>query len=172
MRPRRPLRRSSTSSPSSTDERRILLISGEPFGAEMSGPAVRALQLGRVLAAHGRVTLAGPEPSSPPPGVQFDHVAYKPHAPNALREPIARADVVIAQPQWPLVTSWMRDSGALLIFDLFVPETLEALERYRDRGARARLLMAFMRDRLGGAPPAGPPLFGVAPGPPGPSARA
>lgn len=117
----------------------------------MAGPAVRALQLGRVLAAHGEVVLAGPEPSVPPPGWDGGHVTYRPHDWRALRGPIFDADVVIAQPQWPVVTRWMRESGARLIFDLFVPEHLEALERYGRMTLRARLLMAFMRDRLSDA---------------------
>jgi glycosyltransferase involved in cell wall biosynthesis len=126
---------------------RLLFISGEPFGARMSGPAIRAYQLGRALAGVADVTLAGRAPSEPPaPGVE--HVSYEPHDPRALRAPIMAADAIVAQPQWPLATGWMRESGARLIFDLFVPEQLEALERYRGRSLRGRLLQAFILDRL------------------------
>ncbi len=116
----------------------------------MSGPAIRAYQLGRVLSGVADVTLAGLGDSSPP-GPGMEHMAYSAHDPVALREPIAAADMIVAQPQWPLVTNWMRDSGARLVFDLFVPEALEALERYPGRSWRARLLMAYMRDRLADA---------------------
>ena len=37
---------------------RVLVVSGEPVGGEMAGPAIRALELARVLAEHCRVTLA------------------------------------------------------------------------------------------------------------------
>ena len=118
----------------------------------MAGPAIRAYQLARVLAEHAQVTIAGPEGSTPPGDERLTHVAYQPHAPDALRAPIAAADAIVAQPQWPLVTNWMRRSGARLIFDLFVPEALEALQRYPSRGSwRARLLTAYMGDRLADA---------------------
>ena len=116
----------------------------------MAGPAIRAFQMGRVLSRVADVTLAGPGDSSPP-GDGLAHVAYEPHNPRALREPIAAADMIVAQPQWPVVTNWMEDSDARLVFDLFVPEALEALERYPDRSWRARLLMAYMHDRLSDA---------------------
>src|SRR4051794_35208780 len=113
----------------------------------MAGPAIRAFQIGRVLSSVADVTVAGLGRSSPP-SADPGHVAYEAHDPEALRKPIAEADVIVAQPQWPLVASWMRASGARLVFDLFVPEALEALERYPGRSWRARLLMAYMRDRL------------------------
>src|SRR3954451_19923481 len=116
----------------------------------MRGPAVRAYQLGRELSDIARVTLAGPEPSEPPePGLA--HVAYNPHNPVALREPIAAADAVIAQPQWPGVTKWLEQSGARLIFDLFVPEPLEALERYRSGSWRGGPLGAYQNDPIADA---------------------
>jgi glycosyltransferase involved in cell wall biosynthesis len=115
----------------------------------MAGPAIRAYELARVVADHAQVTIAGPEGSTPPDDDRLEHVVYRPHAPAALRGPIAAADTIVAQPQWPLVTGWMRQSGARLIFDLFVPEALEALERYPGRGSwRARLLTAYIGDRL------------------------
>ncbi|HEX4719322.1 MAG TPA: glycosyltransferase family 4 protein [Thermoleophilaceae bacterium] len=130
-----------------TNRPRVLLISGEPLGEAMAGPAIRTFQIGRVLSSVADVTVAGPGGSNPPTP-ELEHVAYQAHDPKALREPIAAADMIIAQPQWPLVTSWMRASGARLVFDLFVPETLEALERYPAQSRRARLLLAYMRDRL------------------------
>ena len=42
---------------------RVLVMSGEPVGGAMAGPAIRALELARVLAAHCQVTLAAPGPS-------------------------------------------------------------------------------------------------------------
>jgi glycosyltransferase involved in cell wall biosynthesis len=116
----------------------------------MAGPAIRAYQLGRVLSRVADVTIAGRGASEAPDG-SLAHVGYEPHDPRALRDPIAEADVIVAQPQWPLVTSWMQASGARLVFDLFVPEQLEALERYPGRSWRARLLMAYMHDRLADA---------------------
>ena len=80
-----------------------------------------------------------------PPGVRA--VGYEPHAPGALREEIARADVVVAPPQWPVVTRWLRHSGARVVYDLYDPETLETLELFRGRRGRSAMV-ALTVDRL------------------------
>lgn len=137
----------------------MLFISPDAVGERMAGMGIRYTELARVLAAHADVVLAsggaddgdaGPEPD----GVRL--VRYAPHAPAALRAQIAAADVVVAPPQWPLVTSWMRRSGARLIFDLYAPETLETLELFADRAPLLRRLMvALTVDRLEDALSAG-----------------
>jgi len=81
---------------------------------------------------------------------------YAAHAPAALRPEIATADVIVAPPQWPVVASWMRRSGARLIFDLYAPETLETLELFAERRPLLRRLMvALTVDRLQDALSAG-----------------
>ena len=47
----------------SSDGARVLVLSPEPVGAAMAGPAIRAWELARVLAARCPVTLAAPAPS-------------------------------------------------------------------------------------------------------------
>ena len=44
----------------------VLVLSPEPIGERMAGPAIRAAELARVLAAEHDVTLAGPAPSRAP----------------------------------------------------------------------------------------------------------
>jgi glycosyltransferase involved in cell wall biosynthesis len=76
-------------------------------------------------------------------------VAFRPHAPHALRELIASADTVIAHPQWPLVDRWLRRSSARVVIDLYCPETLETLELRAGEPAQARRQMtATTLDRL------------------------
>src|SRR6202044_3016580 len=76
-------------------------------------------------------------------------VAFRPHAPGALRPLIEEADTVVAHPQWPLVDRWLRRWPARVVIDLYCPETLETLELAADRGAFARRqLMATTLDRL------------------------
>jgi len=45
---------------------RVLVVVGEPVGGAMAGPAIRAVELARVLAEHCRVTLADASSSSTP----------------------------------------------------------------------------------------------------------
>ena len=44
----------------------VLVLSPEPVGERMAGPAIRAAELARVLAAEHEVTLAAPAPSRRP----------------------------------------------------------------------------------------------------------
>lgn len=127
----------------------VLFISPDAVGERMRGMGIRYTELARSLAGHADVVVAtGDEAGgAPPDGVRV--TAYAPHAPAALRPEIARADVIVAPPQWPVVTSWMRRSDARLVFDLYTPETLETLELFADRGAALRRLMvALTVDRL------------------------
>ncbi|MGZ8650366.1 MAG: hypothetical protein ACXW08_17335, partial [Solirubrobacteraceae bacterium] len=43
---------------------RVLVVSAEPVGDRMAGPAIRAYELARALAADALVTLAAPAPSA------------------------------------------------------------------------------------------------------------
>jgi len=48
--------------------RRLLIVCGEPLGERMAGPAIRALELGRAVAAAGiAVTIAAPQGQGPAP---------------------------------------------------------------------------------------------------------
>ena len=76
---------------------RVLVVSQEPVGERIAGPAIRALELSRALAAECQVTLAAPAPSqarrralrrcSEAGVADFD----------ALYEALERHDVVVAQ---------------------------------------------------------------------------
>jgi glycosyltransferase involved in cell wall biosynthesis len=66
-----------------------------------------------------------------------------------LKPLIAAADAIVAQPPWPVMGAWMRNSGARLIFDLYDPEPLELLESAAHMGLRLRrLLQAMTMDRV------------------------
>lgn len=128
---------------------RVLLVSPDAVGERMRGMGIRYTELARALAPHADVVVASGDlgGGASPAGVRV--VGYEPHAPAALRQEIARADVIVAPPQWPLVSGWMRRSGARLVFDLYAPETLETLELFSERGTRLRRLMvALTVDRL------------------------
>jgi glycosyltransferase involved in cell wall biosynthesis len=106
-----------------------LVLSPEPLGAAMAGMAIRATELARAVGGEA--------------------VYAHPHAPGDLRERAAAAGVVVAQPPWPLAARALRRSGARLIYDLYDPEPLEALQFLagRSRGVR-RTVTAMSLDRL------------------------
>jgi glycosyltransferase involved in cell wall biosynthesis len=121
-----------------TPQPRVLVICSDRIGKQMAGPAIRAYELAKALQPHAAaVTLAGVETDAEPlddmPVVQY-HIRDQ----RRLKPLIRAADVIVAQPQWPVVAAWMRASGARLIFDLYDPEPLEVLEFLSDRSALLR----------------------------------
>jgi glycosyltransferase involved in cell wall biosynthesis len=106
-----------------------LVLSPEPLGAEMAGMAIRATELARAVGGEA---------------------AYvHPHAPGDLRARAAAAGVVVAQPPWPLAARALRRSGARLIYDLYDPEPLEALQFLAGRRAGVRRTVTAMSlDRM------------------------
>jgi len=106
-----------------------LVLSPAPLAAELAGPAIRATELARAIGG----------------GVAFSH----PHAPADLRARAAAAGVVVAHPAWPLGARALRRSGARLIYDLYDPEPLEALQFLAGRRAgMRRAVTAMSLDRL------------------------
>jgi glycosyltransferase involved in cell wall biosynthesis len=127
---------------------RVLFVSADPVGQTMAGLGIRCWELARALAPLASVTVAhGGNEQAEHNGVRT--LPFRPHAPSALREPIARADVVVAHPQWPLVDRWLRRSAARTVIDLYCPETLETLELAASSSPlQRRQLIATTLDRL------------------------
>lgn len=132
----------------SARRRHVLFICADPVGEEMAGLGIRNWELAQVLRGYAEVTIAhGGSESRCEEGIST--TPYRPHAPHTLKPMVDCADVVVAHPQWPLVTRWLRRSSARVIFDLYDPETLETLELLAGRSAHARrLLTATTLDRL------------------------
>jgi glycosyltransferase involved in cell wall biosynthesis len=120
----------------------VLFICADPVGERMAGLGIRCWELARTLARHASVTVAhgGAEERDGKDGDGVRTIAFRPHAPEALRAEIAAADTVVTHPQWPLVNRWLRRSSARVVIDLYCPETLETLELLPDEaGGRASL---------------------------------
>lgn len=116
----------------------------------MTGVGIRAYELARVLQSAGRVRIAAPDSSGAFGGV--DVMPYEHRRPHALREPIARADVIVAQPQWPAAAAWLRRSRASVAFDLYDPEIFENLEFFAaSRQRMPGLWTTLTVDRLSSA---------------------
>jgi glycosyltransferase involved in cell wall biosynthesis len=127
----------------------LLFLSSAPVGEQMIGPAIRAYEMARALSERADVTLAAVESPEQSPDLDVPYVRFRPADPRSLKPLIAQADVVIAQPQWPVVARWLQRSGARLIFDLYDPETLESIEFFSERSALIRSAMTTLSiDRL------------------------
>jgi glycosyltransferase involved in cell wall biosynthesis len=113
----------------------VLLLSSEPVGPVMAGPAIRALELGRALADECDVTLAAPAPSS----VDDERVRLLEAGFEDFRELLSAArehDVVVAQEVPPTLLGRLRRLPARLVVDLYNPIVMEVLEAVAERSPR------------------------------------
>ena len=129
--------------------RKVLFLSSAPVGGQMIGPAIRAYEMARALAPRADVTVAAVAGDGPAPELDVPLIQFRPADPRELRPHIDAADVIVGQPQWPVVAHWLKRSGARLIYDLYDPETLESIEFFSERSAAIRWLMTTLSvDRL------------------------
>jgi glycosyltransferase involved in cell wall biosynthesis len=106
---------------------RVLVISTEPVGERMAGPAIRALELARTLADTCEVTLSAPPPSSlPSPPFTLLEAGMADFAPIA--EAMSRHDVVVAQRLPGQLLRHLARLPARHVADLYNPLPVEALE--------------------------------------------
>ena len=116
--------------------RSVLVVSAEPVGAQMAGPAIRAAELARALAAECDVTLSAPAPST-----SIDtRVALLEAGMVDVEALVAAArehDVVVAQELPPTVLRSVARSQTVLVADLYNPIVVEVLEAVADRSPRA-----------------------------------
>jgi glycosyltransferase involved in cell wall biosynthesis len=113
---------------------RVLVVSGEPVGGSMAGPAIRALELARVLAAHCRVTLAAPAPSAVD-DPRIEHLEAAGHDFDVLLEALRRHDVVVAQQLPAQLLRYVQKLPVRYVADLYNPLMIELLEALADAGA-------------------------------------
>lgn len=126
----------------------VLLITLDRVAGEMRGAAIRTWELAHALAPHADVTVAAAERDAIA-SADVRLVDFAAHSPRALRPHIMAADVIVAQPQWPVISSWMSRSGARLIYDLYDPETLETLELFAGGSPLSRRMWVELTlDRL------------------------
>jgi glycosyltransferase involved in cell wall biosynthesis len=127
--------------------RRALVLSLAGIGAELNGTAIRAYELARVLSAHTETTLAATGVEEQLPGLRC--VDFARHDPRTLAPHLSGAGFVLAQPQWPLMARSLRRSGSRLVFDLYAPDPLEALEFLaRSQPFVRHVVSGFAVDRL------------------------
>ena len=115
----------------------VLVVSAEPVGARMAGPAIRAYELARALAATCDVTLAAPPPST----VADPRVALVAAGMADVEALVAAArehDVVVAQELPPVALERLAGGPARLVADLYNPIVVELLAGGAGRPVRAQ----------------------------------
>ena len=141
---------------------RVLVLSSEPIGERMAGPAIRAVELARVLAREHDVTLAAPGVALPRTtalrrGTVLDKSAQSgsiqdgPSIPDGITplnagfsdyEALVAAahahDVVVAQELPPTLLGRLAELPARLVLDLYNPIVIEVLEAVAARTERAQ----------------------------------
>lgn len=107
----------------------------------MGGNAIRAVELARALSAHADVTLAAPDG---PGGGGPAHVPLDTMDPRSLRPHLAAADVVLSTPQSPLMAAELRRARARVVYDLYDPGPLEALQAFAGASRTRRALTSTL----------------------------
>ena len=106
---------------------RVLFVSAEPVGEAMAGPAIRVVELARVVAAHCEVTVAAPGPSDADavPGelIEAGLADF-----DVLLDALRRHDVVVAQRLPPQLLRYVSRMPIHFVADLYNPQMIEVLE--------------------------------------------
>jgi GT2 family glycosyltransferase/glycosyltransferase involved in cell wall biosynthesis len=114
-----------------THRKRIVIITGDPIGAKLAGPAIRAWNMAATLANDSEValvTLSGTDGLDAP--FRIEHV--RPGDDAKFRPLEQWADVIVFQGHAMAVFESLRTSSKILIVDIYDPMHLEQLEQGRD----------------------------------------
>ncbi|NPV06355.1 MAG: glycosyltransferase [Anaerolineae bacterium] len=113
---------------------RVLVVSHDVVGERMAGPAIRAVELSRVLAGCHDVTLAVPNDCSLDTGLRS--VRYRP---SELESLAVGQDVVLVGGLTLALCPALADTGVPLVVDIYDPFTLENLQLFSGREMPTRL---------------------------------
>jgi glycosyltransferase involved in cell wall biosynthesis len=126
---------------------RVLVLSSEPVGERMAGPAIRAAELARALAEQHSVTLAAPEPSRAPDGVELISAGFEDY--ETLVAAAREHDVVVAQELPPTLLGRLASLPVRLVLDLYNPVVVEVLEAVAAKPERAqRRIQGLISNRV------------------------
>ena len=129
-----------TGSVTSPTRRHVLIVTGEPLGTKMAGPAIRAVEMATllmpdndvILATMGRCDLVIE-------GITTVHLNHQ----NA-RQLVEGSDVIIFQGVFLSIYHWAANSDAVIIPDIYDPFHLETLEQESDRPMAERWEVSHM----------------------------
>jgi GT2 family glycosyltransferase len=110
---------------------KVLIITGDPIGAKLAGPAIRAWNMARVLSRDHEVTLVSlsrVEPLEAP----FDVVHVAPGQNREFNKLEAWSDIIIFQGHAMAVFGTLRKTTKVVVVDIYDPIHLEQLEQGRE----------------------------------------
>ncbi|HWH25503.1 MAG TPA: glycosyltransferase [Pseudolysinimonas sp.] len=115
------------------DTTKVVVVTGDPIGAKLAGPAIRAWNISESLADAGNsvvlVSLTGVDEGLAAP-FQVTHVS--PGDDRAFAKFEAWADVIVFQGHAMAVFESLRSSSKILVVDIYDPMHLEQLEQGRE----------------------------------------
>lgn len=117
-----------TEGPTATN---VLIITGDPIGRKLAGPAIRAWNMAEVLSRTSSVklvTLSGAETISAP----FDIVHVRPGDDRSFDKLEQWADVIVFQGHAMAVFKALRSTKKIVVVDIYDPMHLEQLEQGRE----------------------------------------
>ncbi|HEY4152621.1 MAG TPA: glycosyltransferase [Pseudolysinimonas sp.] len=112
---------------------RVLVVTNDPVGATMAGPAIRSWNIARTVSAAGHevrlVTTSRLDPQPAP----FEQHLVPPGRQGAFRRLERWADVIVVQGHGMAMFRALRRSSKLIIADIYDPMHVEQLEQARER---------------------------------------
>lgn len=117
--------------------RRILVITGDPIGGRMAGPAIRAWHIAEELASEHDVRLLSMTRADPMENATFELGVISHHRPGSVVEHEQWADVIIVQGNALALFPALANSAKILVVDVYDPMHLEQLEQGRGQSMKA-----------------------------------
>ncbi|MFE4948529.1 glycosyltransferase [Leifsonia sp. NPDC056665] len=122
---------------SATAKRRILVVTGDPIGGKMAGPAIRAWHIAKELSSEHDVRLVSYTRVEKLDGIPFETAVISHHHPSSVNEHEAWADVIIAQGNGIALFPALAKTEKVLVVDVYDPMHLEQLEQGRGQAIKA-----------------------------------
>ncbi len=114
--------------------RRVLVVTGEPLGSKMAGPAIRAFEMSRLLSEEHDVTLVTLGKCD----LEAKEFRVRTANGQTLRPLVAASDLIIFQGLLLSIHPWVAEANAALVADIYDPFHLETLEQERARSMDER----------------------------------
>ncbi|MEV8252590.1 glycosyltransferase [Rhodoglobus sp. NPDC076762] len=114
-----------------TERKKVLIITGDPIGIKLAGPAIRAWNMAEQLAVDNDVavlSLSGVEPLEAP----FALAHVRPGDDRSFLKYEAWADVIVFQGHAMAVFSALQTTDKIMVVDIYDPMHLEQLEQGRE----------------------------------------
>ncbi len=121
---------------SATARRRILVVTGDPIGGKMAGPAIRAWHIAKELSEEHDVRLVSYTRAEPTGEIPFEIGVVSHHRPSSIAEHEAWADVIIVQGNSLALFPALEKSNKVLVIDVYDPMHLEQLEQGRGQSIK------------------------------------